>query len=78
MTAAEARKKATEVLTNDVNSEYKIIKDMIMEHAGKGEYECWIYNTSIKSEVRVKLIAEGYKIGPTQSDRNESLTKINW
>lgn len=78
MTAVEARQKATDVLTNDVNSEYTIVKAMISEHASKGEYECWIYNTSIKTEVRVKLIAEGYRVGPTQTDRNETSTKITW
>jgi hypothetical protein len=78
MTAAEARTKAAEVNTNDENSQYATIKEMIGEAVKKGEFDCWIYNTAIKTEVRAKLINEGYKVGPTQSDRGETLTQIKW
>lgn len=78
MNAAEARQKATAIVTNEVDSQYAIIKKMISEAVGKGDFDCWIYNIPIKPEVRVKLIQEGYGIGPTQSDRNETLTQIKW
>lgn len=78
MTAAEARAKATEVNTKDTNSQYATVKDMITQAVRKGELECWIYNVPIKTEVREKLIGEGYKVGPTQSDRGETMTQIKW
>lgn len=78
MTAAEARIKAIEKLTSDDDSQYATIKGMIGMAVNKGELECWVYNTPINPEVRSKLYLEGYGVGPTQSDRNESLTKITW
>lgn len=78
MTAAEARSKATEVNTKENNSQYATIKEMIATEVNKGETECWIYNIPIKSDVREKLISEGFFVGPTQSDRNETMTKIKW
>jgi len=78
MTAAEARLKAIEVNTKDNDSQYSTIKDMISSAVGKGELDCWIYNLPIKTEVREKLIAEGYMVGPTLSERNETMTQIKW
>lgn len=78
MTAAEARQKAIEISTNDSDSQYSAIKQSISHAVNKGEFDCWIYDAAIKTEVREKLIAEGYKVGPTQSDRGETLTQIRW
>lgn len=78
MNATEARQKATEVNTNDEKSQYATIKEMIGEAVKKGEFDCWIYNAPIRTEVREKLMLEGYKVGPTQSDRGETLTQIKW
>lgn len=78
MNAAEARQKATEVLTNNVDSEYAIIKKMIGEAVSRGDFECWVFNTAIRQEVKAKLCLEGYCISPTQTDRNETSTQITW
>lgn len=78
MTAAEARKKATEISTNEINSQFAIIIGMIKEAVNKGEFETYVHNVSIKPEVRVKLATNGYSVGSPESDRNETYTKITW
>jgi hypothetical protein len=78
MTAAEARKNATDKHLNAKDSQYNTIIGMIRDAANKGEYEVWVYNTSILQPVREKLTTDGFLVGPTQSDRNETLTKISW
>lgn len=78
MTAAEARKVATDQNTNEINSQWSTIIDMIKQEAGKGKYEVWVYNTPILSVVREKLLTNGYKVGPTQTEQNETMTKIVW
>jgi hypothetical protein len=78
MTAAEARAIALEATNRDDSSQYTTIKNMIMEEAGNGNLACWIYNTSIRPAVKAKLEVEGYEVGPTESDRGETLTQIKW
>ena len=78
MTAAEARKIATDKNTNGNSSQYSMIIDMINDAAKDGKYETWIYNTNVLPVVRELLETHGYKIGPTENDRHETLTKIEW
>lgn len=78
MTAAEARKIATDVNHNGVNDQLAIITQMIKEAVGKGQFKVWIYNIPIKPEVSMRLEVDGYKIHPTEADRNETATKITW
>jgi len=78
MTAQEARNSADNINTTHNDSQYETIIKMVKQAALKGEYSVWIYNASIKDSVRALLIKDGYKVGPTQSDRGETLTKITW
>ena len=78
MNATEARKAATDKHITAKDSQYEIIQGMIREASNKGEYEVWVYNTAILKPVREKLESDGFLVGDTISDRNESLTKISW
>lgn len=78
MTAQEARDRANAKHTSDTNSQFSKIMSQINDAVAGGKLEVWIYENSIKEPVRDKLSALGYKVGSTQSDRNESLTKIEW
>jgi hypothetical protein len=74
MNAAQARKKATEISNRDTDDRYVAIKAMIQQAVENGEFSCYVYNIPIKK----KLENEGYKVEPTQSDRNETSTEIKW
>lgn len=78
MTAHEAREAAISKLTDATNSQYAQIIEMVKDAAEKGEFEIWVYNIPIKAVVAEKLTELGYKVGPTQSDRNELMTKVSW
>jgi hypothetical protein len=78
MTASEAKQKADNKNITNKDSQYNIIVSMIREASNKGEYEVWVYNTAILQPVREILVSNGFLVGPTQSDRNETLTKISW
>jgi hypothetical protein len=78
MTAQEARNSADNVNTADNDSQYDTIVKMIKQAAGEGKYSTWIYNVPIKDSVSALLKRDGYKVGPTQSDRGETLTEITW
>jgi hypothetical protein len=78
MNAAQARKKATEISNRDTDDRYVAIKAMIQQAVENGEFSCYVYNIPIKKEVKKKLENEGYKVEPTQSDRNETSTEIKW
>lgn len=78
MTAAEARKKAITIRSEGVTQQYTIIKQMIETAVSKGELACCVYNAQIIKEVRAQLVSEGYKIEPTQTNRDESYTTITW
>jgi len=77
MNAKQAKEKALAVNTDNGNSQYAQIVLMISNAANKGEYEMWFYE-NIKADVREKLISEGYNVGKTQFERNETMTKISW
>ena len=77
MKASEARQRAYEVNTNTDSGQLNEILSAIQKTADKGEYELWYYK-SVRKDVRLKLIALGYSVGLTQSDRNESMTKISF
>jgi diphthamide synthase (EF-2-diphthine--ammonia ligase) len=78
MNAAQARKKATEIDNRDTDDRYVAIKAIIQIAVEKGEFSCYVYDVPIKKVVQKKLEAEGYKVGPSENDRNETLTKISW
>lgn len=78
MNAGEARKIATDKNITAKDSQYNIIIGMIRDASAKGKYEVWVYNTRILEPVRKKLLADGFLVGPTESDRNETSTKISW
>lgn len=77
MIADQLKQKATDFLTNDTDSQYAEILELCDKEAGKGEFEMWYYK-NIKAAVREKLESEGIKVGETQFERNETLTKISW
>lgn len=78
MTAQEARDRANAKHTSDTNSQFSKIMSQINKAVADGKLEVWIYECSIKEPVREKLKTLGYTVGATQSDRNESMTKIEW
>lgn len=78
MHATLARRKATDFNTKEIDSQFSVIMKMIEGAVNKGEYECYVYNVPIKQSVKEKLESLGYTIGKTESDRNETLTKISW
>lgn len=78
MTAAQARKKAMEISKQDTDDRYTAIKAMIQQAVEKGELSCYVYNIPIKKEVKKMLEAQGYEVGPTEQDHNETYTIINW
>lgn len=76
MNAKEAREKAKQ--SNVANgSQYSEIIKLISEASTKGEYSMFYYH-SINADVRQKLTEDGYEVGKTGFDRNESLTQIKW
>ena len=77
MNAKQAKEKAFAANTENGSSQYAQIILMISNAANKGEYEMWFYE-NIKSDVREKLISDGYNVGKTQHERNETMTKIGW
>ena len=77
MNAKQAKEKALEVNTQNDLLQYAQIILMISNAANKGEYEIWYYE-SIKADVKEKLISDGYNVGKTQFERNETMTKISW
>jgi hypothetical protein len=77
MNAIQARQKALAVNTENGSNQYAQIISMISNAANKGMYEMWFFE-KIKSDVREKLKIEGYDVGRTQCERNETMTKISW
>ncbi len=77
MDAKEARQKAEEILTNDINSEYSKIKAYILQAVKGGKFQC-SWDDYITPVVKEKLTKEGYKVGDSTSFRNETQTSINW
>ena len=77
MNAKQAKEKALEVNTQNDLLQYAQIILMISNAANKGEYEIWYYE-SIKADVKEKLISDGYNVGKTQFEINETMTKISW
>lgn len=73
MTAQEARQNAKEYNTGQLEPIMSIIK----KSAEKGEFFIWYYE-SLKKGTREGLEYLGYTVGPTQFERNETLTKISW
>ena len=43
-----------------------------------GNLEVWMYQKEISAKAKLDLQSQGYKVGETQFDRNEVLTKISW
>lgn len=78
MNASEARRIATDNNFNGVTEQLNDIMRRIADAANKGEFKVWIYNISIKPEVKMRLEVEGYKVNAEQVDRNETATKITW
>ena len=58
-------------------SGYNKIQNSIHEAAQKGEYSIWWY-ADIDKYAREQLTLDGFKVGETRHDRNESLTEISW
>jgi hypothetical protein len=77
MNAKEAKQKALAVNTEAENSQYAKIILMISNAVSRGEYEMWFYE-NIKEDVKNKLVEQGYDVGKTQFERNETMTKIKW
>lgn len=73
MNAEQARLAAEKFEKKDFNE----IISLITTAAESGKYEMW-YNNVITDPVRKMLHAEGYIVGKTITDRNETLTKISW
>lgn len=74
MKASELKKIADNA---SLNSDYRRIMEQIKAIAEKGKYECWVYE-NISDIVRDQLKKDGYEVGETQFDRNDTLTKISW
>lgn len=77
MKASEARRLANETNTNATKSQYSSIMGLINKAVNAGEYEVHWYE-AMNSAVKDKLREEGYTVGNTQMDRNETITKISW
>lgn len=77
MNAQKARELAGSMDKTESGNQYRKIISLIKGEAKKGNYEMFFYDT-IMPDAKKKLIADGYKIGATQWDRNEPLTKITW
>jgi hypothetical protein len=78
MTAAEARRIATDNNFNGAAEQLDTIKKMIKEAANRGEFKVWIYSIPLKPEVKMRLEADGYRVHAAETDRNETATKITW
>lgn len=70
----EARELA---LKKAVEEQYTDIINHIVSESKQGHLECFIYYI-ISDETRRLLTEDGYSVGKTQFERNESLTKIEW
>jgi hypothetical protein len=77
MNAIEANQLALKNNTNEENSQFAQIIEIIAKSAKKGEYEVWYYEI-IKPDVKIKITELGYTIHPMQFERNETITKISW
>lgn len=75
MNAAQARKIAQGVNVSANDSQHADIMDMIKAAVSKGEFEIQI--KSIRPDVQLKLISDGYKVD-FQTERNESYVTIIW
>lgn len=76
MKAIEAREKALEINTNEINSQYADVIQHIETYVNKGEYQMCYYK-SMKKDVQDKLIEDGY-IVVQENNMNESFTRISW
>lgn len=74
MTAEEARKKA---ISSVIQFEYNNVMHIVEQAASRGEMFVW-FNGFISTNVVEKLKNDGYKVGNSQMDRNEVITKISW
>lgn len=74
MKASEAKKLS---LDSTKDSQLPKIYKEIKEAAQRGEVSIWWYD-DINDRVRAALKEDGYKVGKTQFDRNETLTQISW
>ena len=79
MNAHQARELALIANIENVDSQYNKIALSITKEVSKGKYEMWWYE-NIPSDVRAKLVSEGYTIGPTNYNQRDGgiLTKISW
>lgn len=77
MNAKEAREKALSVNTENSNSQYFQIIQMIADAANKGQYYI-TFEEHIREDVVERLISQGYNVGVVNSHRDEMCTKISW
>lgn len=77
MTAANARKTVEECKSNKQRDQLAKIEDSINKAVISGEFSCYVY-FAIDVNVRKQIEELGYKVGPSDFDRNETLTPINW
>jgi len=83
MNADEARRKALEINTNAINSQYAEIKKRISkavlgsETVSGGKYQLFVYEY-ILPDVQTKLESEGFIIGDNTGRYNDTTIKISW
>lgn len=77
MTAQESREKAFKHNTESNTGQLLKIQNAISKAVQNGEYSCYVYE-SLREDVRKKLVSDGFIVGQTQFDRNESMTLISW
>lgn len=75
MNAQQARQEAENSGKKHITFEFLL---QIKKAVQKGEFEVWMYEKEISARARLDLKEKGYKVGETQFDRNEILTKISW
>jgi hypothetical protein len=77
MRAIEASIIATQVNLDSQTQQYKKIKEEIKQEALKGFFEM-TYCGKINSEVKKKLMKEGYAIGTPIYEKADTYTLIEW
>jgi hypothetical protein len=75
MKASEARRLSKDI--ENISGFYKKAMKQIKDATSNGLFECWVYD-EFPDELRKRLVKDGYKVGKTQFDRNDTLTKISW
>lgn len=74
--AKEAKRIATELISEKSKLQLEDVEKRITDAANKGEYYCYIWD-NLMPNVTYYLKQQGYVI-KDQTDRNETYTIINW